>query len=296
MSPDVAEHAVDVPGGHLHVREWRVPHADRAPFVLLHDSLGSVAQWKDFPEALATISGRPVIAYDRLGYGKSGAREALLGAHLFREEADTYFPAVMQALGVRRCVPLGHSIGGPMALVLAATHPELCEAVVSMAGQAFVEPMTLQGIRRMHAALDDADEFPRLARYHGEKTRWVLDSWPAVWFAPGFASWSLDAYLPHVTCPVLAIHGDRDEYGSTAFPERIATGVAGHAEMLILDDCGHFPHRSRTQAVLDRVVQFLADIPAQEPALQATGGDRRTTGLSSTPASATLLPGPPARR
>lgn len=234
-----------------------MPETDRSPIVLLHDSLGSVAQWRDFPEMLAQACGRTVLAYDRPGYGQSTPRKRRLGPDLFDEEAQIVFPAVRRGLDLHTCVLFGHSIGGPMALTIAAMHPGLCEAVISESGQAFVDPMTLEGVRRGHAAFDDAERFEKLARYHGDKTRQVLDSWPAVWFDPAFQGWSLDACLARITCPVLAIHGDQDTYGSTAFPQRIRTGVAGPAGMSILGNCGHFPHRTHPRAVRERVARFL---------------------------------------
>lgn len=251
------EHVIHLHGEHVHAMRWPAPDDARAPFVLLHDSLGSVAQWKDFPAALARASGRGVIAYDRPGYGRSSARDELLDERVLDEEAATTFPALLAAFDMTRCIPLGHSIGGPMAMTVAAALGERCVAAISLSGQAFVEARTLQGVRRTHAAFDDPAQFARLARYHGERTRWVLDAWPAVWFAPGFQGWTLDTVMPRVTCPVLVIHGDHDEYGSLAFPRRMAKHAGGPADMLLLDDCGHFPHRSHADTVISRIVHFL---------------------------------------
>jgi pimeloyl-ACP methyl ester carboxylesterase len=136
-----------------------------------------------------------------------------------------------------------------------------CRAVVSESAQAFVEPRTLDGIRQAQAAFADPARFVRLKRVHGDKARWVLDAWTQVWLSPAFAGWNLDEALARVRCPLLAIHGDRDEYGSPAFPRRIADGVGGPADLMILRDCGHVPHREQADAVLARVAGFADAIP-----------------------------------
>ena len=248
---------VAVPGGHIFVRRWSVPGATGTPLVLLHDSLGSVDQWREFPRALAAATSRPVVAYDRLGFGRSSPRTGRPSLDFIAEEAEQVFPALMEALGIERFMPFGHSVGGAMALTIAARWGARCEAVVSEAAQAFVEPLTLDGIRQAKQQFTDPAHLARLARWHGDKAVWVLDAWTQVWLSPAFASWSLDAELERITCPVLAIHGEHDEYGSLAFPRRIAGGVKGPARLGILP-CGHVPHRDRGGEVLRLVADFLS--------------------------------------
>jgi pimeloyl-ACP methyl ester carboxylesterase len=249
---------IDVSAGRIFVRRWNPRHDTRSPIVLLHDSLGSVEQWRDFPSALAEATARQVVAYDRLGFGKSTARIDRPTVDFIREEAETFFPALCRALGLTRFVLFGHSVGGAMALVIAGAGSEACEAVVTEAAQAFVEPRTLTGIRAAKASFSNPEQFERIARWHGEKSRWVLEAWTEVWLSPEFSSWSLDRHLGNVTCPVLAIQGDRDEYGSLAFPRRITSQVKGPSVMAILNDCGHVPHRERQDEVLRCVSDFLA--------------------------------------
>jgi pimeloyl-ACP methyl ester carboxylesterase len=229
-----------------------------APVLLLHDSLGSVDQWRDFPAALAEGTGRAVLAYDRLGFGQSTPRRDLPSREFISEEANEVFPVLREALDLRAFVLFGHSVGGAMALAIAASAGPACEGVVTESAQAFVEERTLAGIREARAGFQDPASFQRLVRWHGERARWVLDAWTETWLSPAFRSWNLDAVLPGVICPVLALHGDRDEFGSGAFPERIVGGVAGPARMAILEDCGHVPHRERPEEVVGRVVDFLA--------------------------------------
>ncbi len=248
---------IAVPNGDLFVRRWSIASAAHAPIVLLHDSLGSVEQWRDFPEALSHATRRSVIAYDRLGFGRSTQRIEPASPRFIDEEAEIYFPALRAGLALERAVLFGHSVGGGMALTIAALHPDAVAAVVSESAQAFVEGRTLEGIRAAQRAFADPAQFARLERWHGERARWVNAAWADNWLSPAFDGWSLDAVLPRVSCPVLAIHGDRDEFGSLAFPRRIAAGVAGPAELMLLDGCGHIPHRERRDEVLERVASFL---------------------------------------
>lgn len=148
-------------------------------------------------------------------------------------------------------------MGGAIALAIAAAEREACAAVITEAAQAFVEPRTLAGIRAASAEFGRPEQLARLTRWHGEKARWVLDAWAGVWLSPEFRSWSLEQELPRVRCPVLAIHGDLDEYGSVEFPRRITGEVGGPSELAILEGCGHVPHRERRDDVLRLSASFL---------------------------------------
>jgi pimeloyl-ACP methyl ester carboxylesterase len=254
---------VDVPGGKVFVCQWRPASATtNAPVILLHDSLGCVALWRDFPESLAHCLRRPVIAYDRLGFGQSTARRELPSVNFIREEAEVFFPPLLNASGVNEFALFGHSVGGAMALLIAASSGSRCQAVITEAAQPYVEPLTLTSIRAGKEQFSQPEQLNRLTKYHGEKSQWVVNAWTEVWLAPAFASWSLEADLGKVQCPVLALHGELDEYGSVEFPRRIVSGVIsgakGRAEMMILKGCGHIPHRERKEEVLNLTSQFLA--------------------------------------
>jgi pimeloyl-ACP methyl ester carboxylesterase len=257
MSAGVFDSFVEVPGGSVFVRRWSAGHSERPPIILLHDSLGSVDQWRDFPDALAAATSTQVIAYDRLGFGRSTHRSQRPSVDFVSDEAVTFFPPIQRALGITRFSLFGHSVGGAMALVIAALQSAACDGVITEAAQAFVEPGTLAGIRSAKAHFCDPDQFEKLAKWNGDKARWVLDAWTEVWLSADFLSWNIDRYLDRVVCPVLAIHGDRDEFGSVEFPRRIAGKVRGPAELVILSNCGHVPHRERRQDVLSLASTFL---------------------------------------
>ena len=258
MTTEVLDSFAEVPGGRIFVRRWSVGRSERPPLVLLHDSLGSVDQWRDFPDALARATNRPAVAYDRLGFGKSSQRLERPSVDFVTEEAVRFFPPLRRALGITRFSLFGHSVGGAMALAIAALQGEACEAVITEAAQAFVEPRTLAGIRSAKQQLGDPGQFEKLAKWHGAKAKWVLDAWTEVWLSPEFSTWSLDGHLGKIQCPVLAIHGDLDEYGSMEFPRRIASGVKGPSQLALLDRCGHVPHRERREEVLRLASSFLA--------------------------------------
>lgn len=257
MSIKIIDSPIAVPGGTVFVRRWNVDHSNRPPILLLHDSLGCVELWRDFPESLAQTSKRDVIAYDRLGFGKSTRRVERPSINFIDEEADPFFPTIKRALDITRFSLFGHSVGGAMALAIAASQSKTCQAVITESAQAFVEPRTLSGIHAAKAQFSDPDQFEKITRLHGDKARWVLDAWTEVWLSPDFLSWNLDDHLVKINCPVLSIHGDSDEYGSVAFPRRITSKVNGPSELAILNQCGHVPHRERKEEVLRLTAQFL---------------------------------------
>lgn len=251
---------VRLPAGRVFARLWSPFEASGSPILLFHDSLGCVELWRGFPAALSLRTGRRVIAYDRLGFGKSDARSGSPDSDFIAAEASIAFPALRAQLGIDRFVAFGHSVGGGMAVHCAARFGESCDALITESAQAFVEDRTLQGIREAQVLFEDAAQVERLGKYHGDKARWVLAAWIDIWLSPGFADWSLDAVLPQVRCPVLAIHGADDEYGSPRHPERIGRLSGGPAQVVVMPDARHVPHREREAVVLDRIAAFLLSI------------------------------------
>ncbi len=251
---------VDVPGGEVYVKQW-TPKSVRkeVPIVLLHDSLGCVAMWRDFPSMLCESTGRMVIAYDRLGFGQSSPRQELPSVRFVSEEAETYLEPLLKGLGVEKFSLFGHSVGGAMAVLCAGKFDKRCEAVITESAQAFVEERTRQGIIQAKADFQNPKVFEKLQKYHGDKTQWVLDAWIKIWLSKEFADWTLKFDLPKMKCPVLAIHGDKDEYGSVSFPEMICKFAGGRAEKQIILDCGHVPHREKQELILNLARRFLGE-------------------------------------
>jgi len=255
---------IDGSHGRMFVRSW-FPARDalrpnHAPILLLHESLGCIEQWKDFPSALAQATGRTVVAYDRLGFGRSDRLTAPPAPTFVEDEAAHGFACVLEHLGIERFVVLGHSVGGSMAVHCAARYPEACQAMITMSAVTFVEQRTLTGIRQARAWFADPAQRERLRRYHGERSDWVLSAWIDTWLAPDFATWTLAHALPAVGCPSLAIHGDDDEFGSERHPQLIADHASGQVEQALLSGVGHVPHREQPELVLERIERFLQRI------------------------------------
>lgn len=166
-------------------------------------------------------------------------------------------PRLCEQLGVTAFVACGHSVGGGMAIETAAHFPTQCRALVTIAAQAFVEDRTLEGIRTAQRDFQDPATLARPAKYHGDKARWAVDAWIETWLSPGFAHWNLNDALAAVRCPVLALHGEQDEYGSTEHPKRIA---AGRGTAHILAETGHVPHREQEKLLVEAIHQFLRAI------------------------------------
>ncbi|WP_319928087.1 alpha/beta fold hydrolase [Vreelandella zhuhanensis] len=254
------EHWIDVPQGRVYAVSWHPVEpveVGLSPIVLFHDSLGCVALWRDFPARLSQATGREVVAYDRLGFGRSDPFPGQLSLSFVSDEAKGTFAALRKQLTLDRFVVFGHSVGGGMAAVTAGLYSDKCDALITEAAQAFVEDRTLAGILDARQAFSEANQLERLKRYHAEKAEWVLSAWIDTWLSEDFRAWSLDSMLPRVTCPTLAIHGEHDEYGSTRHPERIAGLTTGPAVTEIVEGCGHVPHRENEDYVISAVKRFL---------------------------------------
>lgn len=261
-NPTIQDKWVQGPRGRLFVRTW-TPHDARAlaPLILLHDSLGSVELWRGFPDVLCEATGREIVAFDRLGFGQSDPHPGTLAPDFVAAEAAGDFATIREQLGIERFALLGHSVGGGMAVHCAIRHGAACVGLITEAAQAFIEDRTVQGIAAAKELFRDPKEFDRLEKYHGEKTRWVLDAWIDTWLQPAFANWSLHAVLPQVACPALVIHGVDDEYGSTAQAMAIAEGIGPHARLAILPQTRHVPHREHSAQVAGLVRDFMAGLP-----------------------------------
>lgn len=248
---------VDIPNGKIYVKKW-IPKNLKVdiPVILLHDSLGSTDLWKTFPEKLAHHLARTVISYDRLGFGKSSLRSEPPNKNFIQEEAEIYFPQIKKSLGIEKYILFGHSVGGPMGVAIAAYDPD-CIALITEAAQAFVEDRTIKGLLHAKKHFEHPNQIDKLKKWHGEKAEWILRAWLDVWLSPDYANWSLEPYIGKINSPIFAIHGDKDEYGSIEFPIFISKKLGKNSKMLFLENCGHIPHKERTNEVLNEVSSFL---------------------------------------
>jgi pimeloyl-ACP methyl ester carboxylesterase len=226
--------------------------------VFLHEGLGSVGQWKDFPLSLCKITKLPALVFDRWGYGKSEPCGKVGDIGYLHEEALTCLPQVLGYFGIEKCILIGHSDGGSIALMFAAAHPEKVCCLVTEAAHVFVEDVTLEGIREAVRVYEDTGLRERLSKYHGDKTDLVFKRWSETWLSPSFREWNIENYLPDVNCPVLAIQGKDDPYGTPAQVDAISRQVSGPSSGLIIPDCGHIPHFQAREVVIQAMADFIA--------------------------------------
>lgn len=226
--------------------------------MLLHDSLGSVSVWREFPERLAEATGLGVFAYDRRGHGASDPFGPQARTPAYHREEAAVVERVLEAAGIENAVLFGHSDGGTIALLAAALHPRRIAGIVTEAAHVFVEESTLAGIREARRALESGDLLSRLARHHGDKARPLAATWIDTWLSPAFRDWNIEAELRRVRCPVLAVQGSADEYGTEAQVQAIVRGVAGSSRSVILPGLRHTPHREDPDVVLGPVAEYVA--------------------------------------
>jgi pimeloyl-ACP methyl ester carboxylesterase len=247
-----------VHGRKLEYRYFDPPLAKPAApvIVMLHEGLGSVSMWKDFPQRLASNTGCRVIAYSRFGYGRSDAPVRSYAAlEMHEHEALEVLPQFLRELTLERPVLFGHSDGASIALIHAGVQPCDIAGLIVLAPHVFVEDMCIASIESAKQAYLTTDLPEKLARYHEDPDRafWL---WNNVWLDPAFHAWKIEHYLPRITCPVLAIQGEQDEYGTMEQLDRLVRG-APQAELLKLDQCRHSPHRDRPKEVLAATKQFF---------------------------------------
>jgi pimeloyl-ACP methyl ester carboxylesterase len=267
--PRADETSLDVGGVRLEVREIQAPGAveGQAALVFLHEGLGSVAMWREWPDRLCAATGRAGVVYSRQGYGRSdptpdvrgepaerdGRRSGRLRPDYMHREALDVLPALLRRLGLVRPVLVGHSDGGTIALLHASRHP--VAACVVLAPHVLVEEVSLRSIEQAREAYTKGDLRARLSRYHADVDG-AFWQWNDVWLSPGFRAFDIREDCRRIQAPLLAIQGVDDPYGSMAQIHDIAA-AAPHARLVEVADCGHSPHREQPEAVTAAIAGFL---------------------------------------
>jgi pimeloyl-ACP methyl ester carboxylesterase len=235
--------------------------------VFLHEGLGSIALWRDFPARLCARLGWRGLVYSRMGYGASTPwpHDESLPRHYLRREAVEVLPALLEALDVARQKPwlAGHSDGGSIALLAASSDAASYAGIVAIAPHYFVEDACLAGIRRARAAFESGNLRTRLKRYHRDVDG-AFYGWCNIWLDPAYRDWRIEAELKRITCPVLAIQGDADEYATLEQIEGIKR-QAPQTKCLVLPQCGHAPHLQQPEAVVEAIAAFAAATPQGQP-------------------------------
>ena len=230
----------------------------RPTLVFLHEGLGSISMWRDFPARVATATGCPAVVYSRYGYGQSDLLEAPFAVDYMHREALETLPELLARLGLERPVLVGHSDGASIALIHAGSRDGLT-GLVALAPHVFVEDISVRSIAEAKTAFETTDLPQKLARHHADARR-TFYGWNDIWLHPDFRRWNIEVFLPAIRCPVLAIQGLDDEYGTMAQVEAIERQVAGRCEVVRLAACGHSPHRDQPELTLAAIERFVATL------------------------------------
>jgi pimeloyl-ACP methyl ester carboxylesterase len=246
-------------GVRLQLRWGRQPSGQGRPvLVLLHEALGCIEMWKRFPQQLAEAIGLDLLLFERRGYGRSTPITLPRPDDYLLEEGRVWLPRLLDRLGLDEVILFGHSDGGTIAMIGAASCPEKVKAIITLAAHIYADHLTLAGVEEAVERYRTTDLPQRLARYHGERTDLVFRGWYETWLRPSYHnSLDLRPLLANIRCPALIMQGDRDEYG---VPEQVTDSCAAigpQAEAVFISDCGHLPHLQHPQTVIERTRAFL---------------------------------------
>ena len=249
------EYQIHLPGN------WaQVQVASRPTLVFLHEGLGSVALWKEFPRRVAEAANCPALVYSRLGYGKSDRLAGPRAVDYMHREAIDVLPEVLRQLGIEVPILIGHSDGASIALIHAGVGERAVRGVVAMAPHVFVEEITVSSIAEAKRTFESTDLAQRLSPYHDDPQA-TFRGWNDIWLHPDFRGWNIEKVLADIRCPVLLIQGEDDQYGTAAQIEAIARQVSGPVEILMLADCAHSPHLSRQKdAAVAAIASFVSSV------------------------------------
>ena len=243
---------------------WIKPRdAAAQTIVMLHEGLGSIALWKNFPQRLAARTGCRVLAYSRYGHGHSEKLVDKRTVDFMTHEGEVVLPELLDKLNIEQPILLGHSDGGSIALIFAGRYPGRARALMLEAPHVFVEDLSVASIAAAKAAYETTNFRRKLARYHAhvDETFW---GWNDIWLDARFRSWNIEPYLDTIRCPILCIQGEQDEYGTPAQVDAIQARVPG-TEIVMLPECAHSPHRDQREATLEKMAEFVARLGVGVP-------------------------------
>jgi pimeloyl-ACP methyl ester carboxylesterase len=233
--------------------------ADAPVLVFLHEGLGSLALWKDFPEKVSHATGCPTVVYSRYGYGKSDRLVEARGVDYMHHEALEVLPELLDALSIRKPILIGHSDGASIALIHTGARRRPVRGLVLLAPHVFVEDITVESIAEAKVAFETTNLQAKLARYHDDAES-TFRGWNDIWLHPDFRRWNIEEYLPGVSCPLLLIQGEDDQYGTSSQVTAIARQVCGPVETLVLPNCAHSPHVDQTHATVEKIAHFVREL------------------------------------
>ena len=225
--------------------------------MFLHQGLGCLGMWRDFPEGMADATGCGALVYSRLGHGGSDPLPGPWPVRFMHDEALLVLPEVIERFRLDQFVLFGHSDGASIAIIFAGARLASPVALILEAPHVFVEPVCLESIARVAGAYETTGLRERLARHHGSRTDSMFRAWTEAWLRPEFRQWNIEEYLPGLESPVLVVQGENDQYGTARQVDAVMTQVGGPAQSLLLVGCGHAPHLEKPDQVLEAAARFL---------------------------------------
>ena len=225
--------------------------------VFLHEGLGSVDLWRSYPADVAAATEESVVVYSRYGHGWSDVQDGPRPVTFMDREAYVVLPQLIETFISQPPILVGHSDGASIALLHASRHP--VAALVLLAPHVFTEPDGLTEVRRAQDRFHTTDLGRRMAKYHRDPLA-TFNAWRDVWLHPDFEAWNIESVLADISCPVLLIQGEDDEYGTMAQIEAISTGLGGIVDRMLLSACRHSPHLDRPSTTAAATARFIADI------------------------------------
>ncbi len=249
----------EVLGQHLEYR-WIGPQPNAAPtIVFLHEGLGCLTMWRDFPDRVASATGCGALVYSRMGYGASDPVHEPRPVRFMHDEALDVLPAVIERFQLQEVVLFGHSDGASIAVIYTGARSGPIRGLFLEAPHVFVEPICIESITRIARAYETTRLRERLARYHGGNTDSMFKTWTDVWLRPEFRQWNIEEYLPAIESPVLVVQGENDKYGTLRQVDAVVTQVSGPVRSLVLAGCGHSPHSDQPDDVLEAASRFIRE-------------------------------------
>ena len=249
---------VTVDGRRLEVQRIPARSPQAAELVFLHEGLGSVSHWKDFPARVADATGSPVTVYSRYGSGDSDLLTESRAVSYMHDEALRSLPGLLAQLQIEDPILVGHSDGASIALIYSGTHHRV-RGLVLLAPHVFVEDLGVASIAETKLKFETTNLPEKLARHHRNAAR-TFWGWNNIWLHPDFRRWNIEEYLPRITCPILALQGLDDQYGTMAQVQAIARQSGGPVEILPLAECRHSPQRDQPDAVLAAIAKFVKTV------------------------------------
>lgn len=256
MIQDTKGKLINIQGNNLYI-EYLNNFENRPTLVFLHDSLGCTTLWRDFPEKLAEATQCNVLVYDRLGYGKSDSMPTYERPVNYMEQEADVLNDLLTALKIDNAILFGHSDGGTIALLTADKYKERIKMLVCEAAHIYVEDITLKGIYEAIEAYKTTNLPERLQKYHGNNTEVLFKAWTKTWTRSDFRNWNIESMLPNITCPLLFVQGEADEYGTLEQLEKTINAVSGEREKYIIPNIGHTPHKEAPDLVLKKTAEFI---------------------------------------